>query len=221
MPRTRNKTQANRPHKYSEVLTVMMMDLCGYTKLSSKLKREALERVQDIFDALSIEEIQRHHGRVIKKIGDAFLVTFKSPTNALICAMKVQENFRRFNRENRIRNPLKVKIGLHMGEVIVKDHDVYGDAVNIASRVESIAKPGQIYLTRSAFLAMNQNEVDTVYLGATRFKGVKNPVKIFRVKYHFEDGINRKKQVKKIITDTTLIVLFIALVYFILKYFVL
>jgi len=111
MPKSKKKTAKKKtlPHKHSEVLTVMMVDLCSYTELSGRMKRDNLERMHDIFDELCIEEIKKYHGDVIKKIGDAFLSVFKSPTNALLCATELQKRFRRFDKENDLQGLLKIK----------------------------------------------------------------------------------------------------------------
>lgn len=211
-----SKSNAKRTKPHSEVLTIMMMDLCDYTELSSKLRRETLDELHDIFDNLTIPVVNAHNGDIVKKIGDAFLITFKSPTDALLSAIEIQKAFRRYNKAHGLKeNPINVKIALHTGEVILKKEDIYGDAVNLASRIESIAKPGQILFSRSLFLAMNQNEIPSIYLGIVSFKGVKNPVKLFRVKYDFEDKIRKRKilikKVKRILLGTVILLVLIYL----------
>jgi adenylate cyclase len=171
----------NKAKQHAQHLTIMMLDLCGYTHISSKLNRQTLHELHDVFDDLSIPTIQEHHGRVIKKIGDAFLATFTSPTNALHCAIALQNKFKQYNKINQPRYPLCIKIALHSGEVIERGNDIYGDAVNITARIESIARAGDILFSGSLFSAMNKNEIQAFYLGRRRFKGVSLPVKIYRV----------------------------------------
>jgi len=172
----------NKANTHAEHLTIMMLDLCGYTHLSSKLNRKTLHELHDLFDDIAIPAVKEHHGQIIKKMGDAFLATFKSPTNALHCSIALQNKFTEYNKINQPRFPLKIKIALHTGEIIVKEGDIYGDAVNITSRIESIAEAGDILFSNSLFLAMNKNEISSVYLGRRNFKGVNFPVKVYKVK---------------------------------------
>jgi class 3 adenylate cyclase len=178
----KSRRAVNRAKQHAEHLTIMMLDLCGYTHISSRLSRQTLHELHEVFDDLAIPAIEEHHGTVVKKIGDAFLATFKSPTNALHCARELQNKFHEYNRTNRPRYPLSIKIALHPGEVIVKDNDIYGDAVNITARIEGIAEDGQILFSGSLFSAMNKNEINSIYLGRRKFKGVEYPVKIFMVR---------------------------------------
>lgn len=202
---------------HSEHLTIMMLDLCSYTHISSKLSRHTLHELHDLFDNVSIPSINAHKGIVIKKIGDAFLATFKSPTNALLCAADLQNKFRDYNKVNHPRYPLNIKIALHCGEVIVKNQDIYGDAVNIAARIEGIAERGQILFSGSLHAAMNKNEIDFVYLGRRRFKGVRFPVKIFKVKSEREDIFLRRRKNWNLIKDIAWLAAVLAILYFLFR----
>ncbi|MDP1728999.1 MAG: adenylate/guanylate cyclase domain-containing protein [archaeon] len=206
----------NKAKPHAEHLTIMMLDLCSYTHISSKINRQTLHELHDLFDSLSIPTIQEYHGLIVNKIGDAFLATFKSPTNALHCSIALQNKFKEYNKINLPRYPLKIKIALHSGEVIIKDKDVYGDPVNIASRIESIAKAGDILFSRSVFAAMNTNEIPSKYLGIKQFKGVKYPVKIHRV---LPKKIIKKSGNINIFWKIIIWILIIGAAYFFLRYF--
>jgi len=202
---------------HSEILTLLMLDLCDYTPMSSEMGRHNLDQLHDVFDNITIPTIKKYKGRVIKKLGDAFLSAFKSPTNALHAAIELQKKFKEYNKNNKLKHPIKIKIALHTGEVVFKKQDIYGDAVNITSRIEKATKPGHIFFSRSLFLAMNKNEIPHVYLGTKRLKGVKRPVKVFRVKYDFEDKLKRKRKIKKLARKWILFILFLILAYFTAK----
>jgi class 3 adenylate cyclase len=202
---------------HSEQLTIMMLDLCSYTHISSKLSRHTLHELHDLFDDISIPSIESHHGTVVKKIGDAFLATFKSPTNALLCAIDLQNKFIEYNRINQPRYPLNIKIALHSGEVIIKNQDIYGDAVNLTARIEGIAEEGQILFSGSLHSAMNKNEVDFIYLGRRRFKGVKFPVKIFRVRPKLARRVFRTKSFWGMIKDIAWLAAVLVLLYLLFR----
>jgi len=167
---------------HSEILTIMLVDMAGYTKATARLKREHFSQLHDAFDNISLPVFQKHGGDVIKKIGDAFLVTFKSPTNAVLCGMDLQNAFLEYNLNFKPIPLIKIRIVIHLGEVIYRNNDIYGDAVNITSRIEGITRPGDIIFTDSVFLAMNKNEIPYKHLGLKKFKGAKYPIRLFLVK---------------------------------------
>lgn len=177
----------------SEILTVMFTDLVGYTETTEHLNRELINDMHDTFDSLSLPIFKRFNGKVVKKIGDSFLATFKSPTDAVLCGSELQNAFERYNDDARPQYPLRIKIAIHTGEVIVRERDVYGDAVNIAARMMQVSGPSEIVFSKALFLAMNKNEVPSISLGLKRFKGVEHPVHVFRVKGHYDKNLRLKK----------------------------
>jgi len=170
--------------EYSEVLTILMVDIVGYTRTTSLLKRESISKFHDIFDNMCLPVFEKYSGNVIKKIGDCFLVTFKSATDSLLCAMELQNSFIDFNKENKKneKHPIKIRVVAHSGEVVCKNRDIFGDAVNLTSRIEGATNADHIFFTEAVFMAMNKNEIPFRYVGKRKFKGFKHPVKLFCVK---------------------------------------
>ncbi len=181
----------------SEILTVMFIDIVGYTKATANLNRDLFNEMHDAFDSLSLPIFQKYSGNVLKKMGDAFLITFKSPTDAVLCGMELQNAFDIHNKSHKTKYPLKIRVAIHTGEVLLRGGDVYGDAVNITSRLEGIAGPGEIVFSEALFLAMNKNEVPYVHLGVKKLRGTKYPVRVFRVKGHYDKILRRRKIFKK------------------------
>ncbi len=177
----------------SEILTVMFTDLVNYTRTTEELNRELFNQMHDAFDSLSLPLFRKFNGKVVKKIGDSFLATFKSPTDAVLCGAELQNAFERYNDDFQPRCPLKIRVAIHAGEVLIRDGDIYGDAVNVASRMMSAAGPSEIIFSQALFLAMNKNEVPFVSLGLRQFKGVKYPVQVFRVKGHYDRILRMRK----------------------------
>ena len=166
----------------SETATVMFLDIAGFTKRTSRSTRDALVEFQEFFDQMTRPIFQQYEGEVIKKIGDAFLVIFKSPTNAIMCSMQLQNAFIKYAQERRERKPIKIRVALHTGEIVRHNGDIYGDAVNTASRIEGITREGDVVFSEAVFLAMNKNEIPFLHLGLFRMKGLRYPVRLFRVK---------------------------------------
>jgi len=182
---------------HSEILTVMFIDLVDYTKTTSNLDREKLSELHDMFDGISLSTFKTWKGKVIKKIGDSFLITFKSPTNAVLCGIDLQKNFETFQKETKTKSPVQIKVAIHSGEVIIKKKDVYGDVVNTASRMEGIAKGGEVIFSESVYTTMNKNEILYTYLGAKKMKGLKHPIKLFRVKSEYEEILKRRRKIRR------------------------
>ena len=176
----------------SENRTIMFLDLVGYTRITSHLSREKVTQLHNSFDSLSLPSIKSFKGEVIKKLGDGFLVTFKSATNALLCAQELVENFRLRNKGKSKKERLLIKITVHSGEVVLKEGDIYGDAVNITSRIQRFAKPDSILFTTSVSLAMNKNEISYQLVGKKKIKGIKQPIRLFKV------ISKRKKHIHKV-----------------------
>lgn len=164
----------------SEILTVMLIDIVGYTKKTSKLSREEFSNLHDVFDNISLPIFDKYAGNVVKKIGDAFLVTFKSVTNSLQCAMEIQNAFTRYRNET--GNNLHIRAAIHTGEIMHRHGDIYGDAVNEVARMEGVTPQDQIFFSEAAFSAMNKTEIPFQHLGLKRFRGIKYPVRLFKVK---------------------------------------
>ncbi len=201
-----------RKRMSSETATVMFVDLVEYTKTTTGLTREHIDQLLNAFETLPMPVIDRYGGTLIKKIGDALLMTFKSPTDAVLCGIALQHTFRRYNITNRLRHPLRIRVAIHSGEVLKRDNDVFGDAVNTTARIEEIAKPGQVIFTESVFSAMNKNEVPFVNLGWHHLRGLKYPVRLFRVKTREDEVQQRRQRIKNIVKKIVAIAIVVILI---------
>lgn len=158
----------------SKNLTIMFTDMKGFTKRTSKNSRSQVENLLDLQDEIVLPVIARFGGNVIKTMGDSYMVTFESPTSAVLCGIKIQEAVLAF------RN-FELRIAINTGDVNVKKGDVFGEPVNLASRLEGIAKPKEVLITEAVYLAMNRNEIYTTMVGPRVFKGIPFPVEVYRV----------------------------------------
>ena len=162
-------------------LTVMFTDIKGFTKKTSFKKRDELESFLDIHEQLIVPIFKELRGRVVKTIGDAFMVVFSSPTNAVLCGMKVQDVLKKYNNDPKNREKVEVRVAINSGEVNIRDNDVYGEAVNIASRIEGIAEPNEVYFTESVYLAMNKSEIPSAEIGYRKLRGIPEEIKVYKV----------------------------------------
>ncbi len=164
-----------------KTLTIVFTDIKGFTERTSKSSRADMMRILKKHEELLKPFIIRHGEKVVKTIGDAFLLTFESPTNAVLCGLRMQARLKRYNAEVSPENLIEIRIAINSGEVEVVDKDVFGDTVNLASRVEGVTKAGDIYFTEATYLVMNKSEVPTSEVGEFQFKGIPGLVRLFRV----------------------------------------
>ena len=126
--------------------------------------------------------LSTHRGREVKTTGDGFLVEFASALDAVKCALEIQSSLKASNDERREGERIMIRIGIHLGDVTHQGSDVAGDAVNLASRIEPLAMPGGICITREVYdSVVNKVECGFESLGAPALKNVSIPVEVYRV----------------------------------------
>jgi len=158
----------------------MFTDMVGYTSLAQH-DEEATMTLLEEHRALLRPILSRHGGREVKTTGDGFLVEFGSSLEAVRCALEIQGKIAARNARGGSQK-LKVRIGIHAGEVIETGGDVYGDAVNIAARIEPLAEPGGICISKQVFdLVGNKLEARVSRMGPVELKNVEVPMEIYRV----------------------------------------
>ncbi len=165
----------------TENLAIMFTDIKGFTSRTSKQSRAQMETLLDVHEKLVGPIFGKFRGKVVKTIGDAFLVTFKSPTDALLCGMQIQRALTAYNHELDDAEKIEVRVAVNSGEVNVRKSDVFGEPVNIAARIEGIAEAGDIYFTESVYLAMNKNEIPSAEIGYRHLQGIPYEVKVYKV----------------------------------------
>lgn len=175
-------------------LTVMFTDISGFTKHTETISREALMSRLDTHNELLMPIVAHFEGKIVKTIGDAFLITFESPTNAVQCGLFMQHTLRKYNVEKPEPEQIHIKVSINSGEVTVTDNDVFGDPVNVAAKIEKATNPDEIYFTESVFLAMNKAEVPTSFVKTFRPKGTDSTeIKLYKVA--MDEGDERYKKV--------------------------
>jgi serine/threonine protein kinase, bacterial len=170
----------------TQSLTVMMTDIAGYTERTSRVSREESARWLALHDSLLTPAFRAFSGKVVKTIGDAFLVTFGSPTDAVHCACAIQDRLWMHNKSAGPDDKINVRVALSAGEVRLHKGDVFGEAVNLAARIEGIAQAGEVLFSDSVYSTMNVAEVPFEPRGEQTLKGIARPVMIYAAK---PDGV--------------------------------
>src|SRR6202045_696675 len=159
----------------------MFTDMVGYSALSQrdgKLALELLEEHRELLRAI----FPRFHGTEIKTIGDAFLVEFSSALGAAQCAIEIPRALAKRNTDAPADRQIELKIGIHIGDVLHRGGDVYGDGVNIASRIEALAGPGGICVSMDVERQIrNALEARFEKLAPTELKNISVAMDLFRI----------------------------------------
>jgi len=161
-------------------LTIMFTDIKGFTERTAAHNRDFVVKMLEKQDKIAKPIFARYHGTIIKTIGDAYLVTFESPTNAVICGLMLQHGLRSYNKAARPDERIDIRVAINTGEVSLVGNDVFGDPVNVASRVEGITEAGEVWFTEATYLAMNKQEVPTSIVGEFKLKGVPEAIRVYR-----------------------------------------
>jgi class 3 adenylate cyclase len=176
----------------SENHAVMLTDMQGFTAATARQTRDENARMLALHDALLGPVLRVFRGDRVKVIGDAYLVLFSSPTRALLCGMAIQDRLWDYNRRVEPDQRIEVRIVVTLGEVtLVRSggaQDVYGEAVNLASRIEREATAGEIWLSEAAWLAADRDEVPIEEIGARTLRGITDPIRIFRISHATSGG---------------------------------
>lgn len=163
----------------TENLTILFVDIAGYTATTNRQSRRENAFLIERFDKSLRPVIRQYHGKIIKTIGDAFLLTFRSPTDAMLCAKVMQDCMVFHNRTS--KQPITIRVAAHLGEVRIARQDIFGEPVNLTARIESITPPGQIYLSEAVYLAMNKTEVLVSNAGGFELEGFAHQVHLYQV----------------------------------------
>ncbi len=186
-----------------KLAAIMFTDMVGYTSLMQEDEpraRELIERHREILTPF----VKKHDGEVLQYVGDGTFCTFNSAIEAVNCAVEIQVALLD-------EKEIKLRIGIHVGDVVAKGEEVYGDGVNVASRLEPLAKPGGVCISERVYDDIrNQPDIETAFLGEKVLKNVDHPIKIYcltgeglKVAMPFEDeekAVIESKEVDETVT---------------------
>ena len=127
---------------------ILAADVAGYSRLMGADEEGTHERLQTHFRELVNPKIEEHRGRIVKNTGDGFLAEFASVVDAVRCAVEVQRGIAERNVDVPTEKRIELRIGINLGDVIAEGEDIFGDGVNVAARLEALAEPGGICVSR-------------------------------------------------------------------------
>lgn len=196
-----------------QLAAIMFTDIVGYTALMQQDEKKAFEILKKNL-AIHQSVINEFHGRLIKELGDGILASFSNVSDALNAAIKIQ------NQCNEA-SEFKLSIGIHQGEVVFENADIFGDAVNIASRIQSLGIAGSILISKKiADEIKNKSEFTTSSLGSFEFKNVNELIEVFAItnpgltvprKSQLQGKLKRGKQKRNLVVAVSIILLLISI----------
>jgi TolB-like protein/class 3 adenylate cyclase/Tfp pilus assembly protein PilF len=177
-----------------KLAAIMFTDMVGYSALAQRDDKLALELLEE-HRRLLREIFPRFNGTEIKTIGDAFLVEFGSALEAAQCAIEIQRTLAKRNHDVPAERRIELKIGLHIGDVVHRGGDVYGDGVNVASRIEQLAVAGGICVSMDVERQIrNALEARFEKLAPTELKNISVTMDLFRIVLPWEQQVQRSKR---------------------------
>ena len=169
-----DSNQIGQPSQSHQLAAIMFTDIQGYTALMQQDEEKAIEfrnRHREVFNAVA----KKFKGKIMQYYGDGTLSTFNSAIDAVRCGIEMQLAFRE-------EPQIPVRIGIHSGDIIFTEDDIIGDGVNIASRIESLAAAGSVFISEKVFDEVkNQSGIQTASLGKFEVKNVGKPLEVFTI----------------------------------------
>jgi len=161
---------------------ILAADVTGYSRLMGADEAGTLAALKTVRSDLIDGKIAEHEGRIVKQTGDGLLVEFPSVVSAVACAVAIQRGMRERNADVPQDRRIEFRIGVNLGDVIVEGDDIFGDGVNVAARLEGVAKPGGIAISRSVRDHVG-NRLDLIFedCGQQQLKNIEKPIRVYHV----------------------------------------
>ena len=169
-----------------KLAAIVFTDIVGYTRLMSQDESEAL-KILEKNRVLQHSLVRKHHGKFLKEMGDGTMLSFRSALDAVNCAVEIQCAVKDDEK-------LNLRIGIHIGDIIFREGDIFGDGVNVASRVEQHADTGCICISEPVYeIIKNKPGIEAEYIGEKYLKNVAHPVKLYALRK--KGDVSRKKSI--------------------------
>ncbi|MEI8700261.1 MAG: adenylate/guanylate cyclase domain-containing protein [Mesorhizobium sp.] len=185
---------------------ILAADMAGYSRLMEADESGTLARLRTHRIELVDPAIAKNKGRIIKTTGDGMLVEFQSVTDAVKCAVEIQQRMKRRNSDVPQERRIEFRIGINLGDIIFDDDDIFGDGVNIAARIEQLADVGGICVTAAvATQIADRLEIAMEDLGEKTLKNISRPVRLYRI--GFDSAVLPEVEAKRSISKPSIVVL--------------
>jgi len=207
----------NKPTKHQskqrKLSAIMFSDIVGYSSLIGKDEQKGLE-LREKNKEIHREFIVKNKGVLLKDIGDAILGSFQSAYDAVTCAVELQQSVKDISN-------LRLRIGIHVGDVVFQDEDVFGDGVNIAARIQNVANPDCICVSERVHDDIrNKPEIESKYIGSRKLKNIDTPIAVYSIEYagfsgtHPIDVVQNRAKSRKVFGIISLLLIIILVAWY-------
>jgi len=161
---------------------ILAADVVGYSRLVREDEAATLAAIRSLREELIAPKLAQYHGRIVKLMGDGLLAEFPSAVEAVRCAAEIQHLTRECNSESPGNRRIAYRMGINIGDIVVEDDDIYGDGVNVAARLEGLAEPSGICVSRTVFDHVKHKlDLTFEHLGERQVKNISEPVTVYQV----------------------------------------
>ncbi|MCG8570567.1 MAG: 2TM domain-containing protein [Spirochaetes bacterium] len=159
---------------------IMFTDIVGFSRMMEADERGTLELLK-MHNKLIGDLVKKYNGNIIKTIGDAFLIDFKNVADSVQCGIDIQNELAKYNRSHKTKK-LNLRIGVHLGDIWFFENDALGEGINIASRLQSLAKPGRICISKDVYnQVFNKIDCEMISIGKAKLKNISKEIYAFEV----------------------------------------
>ena len=171
-------------------IPIMKTDIKGFSTHVGLLNDLELSNLLEEHKNFIKNKTEKYKGKIIKGEGDAFWITFKSVTAAVNSGIEIQNELRESKLGSTDNSRLAIRISISLGDILVQDDDIFGEAVNLCARIENVTPHDEIYLSNAAFLSLRKKDVQTDLVGMFSFKGFKDKEKVYKINLKYKTIIH-------------------------------
>jgi adenylate cyclase len=195
----KDDTDSLVPMETRRLAAIMFTDIVVFSHQMGSNEARTL-RLLDTHNRIIQQAVDVHHGTVIKTVGDAFLVDFPSVVHAIQCAQQIQAQFHTYNAEQEATAQIHVRIGIHSGDIVQRDGDVFGDGVNVASRLQALAAPDTICISHVVYREVEKKLAlgTVVSLGRPKLKNIAQREPVYALLLEKPTGFRQRLQVRRL-----------------------
>src|SRR5713226_120678 len=187
------------PAETRKLAAIMFTDIVGFSRQMGADEARTLQLLT-AHNLIVQQAVAEYSGHVIKTVGDAFLVDFPSVVNAVQCAQRIQAHFRAHNAEKETNEQIHIRIGIHSGDIVQRDDDVFGDGVNVASRLQALAEPDTICISHIVHQEVEKKlSLGTVVsLGRPKLKNIAERQPVYALLPEKPQGLRQTLRVQRL-----------------------
>src|SRR5712692_2533994 len=187
------------PAETRKLAAIMFTDIVGFSRQMGADEARTL-RLLTAHNQIVQQAVAEYSGHVIKTVGDAFLVDFPSVVNAVQCAQRIQAHFRAHNAEKEATEQIHIRIGIHSGDIVQRDGDVFGDGVNVASRLQALAEPDTICISHIVYQEVEKKLSlgAVVSLGRPKLKNIAERQPVYALLPEKPQGLRQTLRVQRL-----------------------